>query len=74
MVGVEIEKGVKATMVAPDVATDHLSRAKTYFDLGEYEKEIEELNKVIQLDPGNAMAYFNRGWVYTNLGQYQRAI
>ena len=67
MVGVEIEKGVEATMAAPS-AVEHLNRAKTYFNLGEYEKGIEELNRVIQLDLNDALAYYNRGVGYGKLG------
>ena len=37
-------------------------------------KEIEELNKFIQLDPNDAMAYNNRGTVYDKLDEYRLAI
>ena len=37
-------------------------------------KEIEELNKFIQLDPNDAVAYYNRGNAYDELGEYQLAI
>jgi len=67
MVGVEIEKAVKATM-APSLAMEHYNRAETYFNLGEYEKGIEELNRVIQLDLNDALAYYNRGVGYGKLG------
>ena len=73
MVVVEIEKGVKATMVAPS-AVEHLNRAETYTDRDKYEKGIEELNKAIQLDPDYAKAYYDRGLAYISLSQNQRAI
>ena len=68
MVGVAIEKAVKATMAAPDIATDHLNRGQTYLELGEYEKAIQEYDKAIQLDPNYALAYHHRGNAYRELG------
>ena len=73
MVGVEIEKAVKATQAAPAVATDHLNWAKTYLNLGEYENAIQEFDKVIQLDPGNVLVYNDRGYAYGQLGQDAKA-
>jgi Tfp pilus assembly protein PilF len=63
-----IEAGIATTMVAPDVATDHLNRGQTYLELGEYEKAIQEYDKAIQLDPNYALAYHHRGNAYRELG------
>ena len=52
MVGVAIEKGAAATMAAAPVVTEHLNRATTYFDLGEYENAIRSLddsNRVLHI-------------------------
>ncbi len=68
MVGVRIEKGVRATQAAPDIATDHFDRGQTYLELGEYEKAIQEYDKAIQLDPNYALAYHHRGNAYRELG------
>jgi len=72
MVGVEIEKGVKATMAAPSLVEDHFDRGTTYFTLGEYENAIQEYDKVIQLDPNYAHAYLHRGYSYDELGSLSR--
>ena len=72
MVGVEIEKRVAATM-APFLDMEHKKRAETYMDLGEYENDIQEYDKVIQLDPNYALSYANRGVGYRNLGQTANA-
>ena len=68
MVGVAIEKGVRATQAAPDIATDHFDRGQTYLELGEYEKAIQEYDEAIQLDPDYAHAYNNCGNAYRELG------
>ena len=73
MVGVELENAVKATM-APPLAKEHFNRGFTYGKLGEYEKAIQEYDKVIQLNPAHTFAYFNRGHAYYSLGQHQRTI
>ena len=73
MVGLEIEKAVKATM-APSLAKEHFNRGFTYLELGESRKAIQEYDKAIQLDPNYAYAYNNRGFAYDELGEHQRAI
>ena len=40
MVGVAIEKGVKATM-APSIAKEHLNRGIAYYELGNYQLAIQ---------------------------------
>ena len=41
-------------------------------DLGEYENDIQEYDKVIQLDPNYAHAYLHRGYPYDELGSLSR--
>ena len=69
-VGVEIEKGVKATM-AHSLITEHFNQGVTYAKQGEYQLAIEDFDKIIQLDPHHAAVYNNRGIAYDKLGQYQ---
>ena len=64
MVGVAIEKGVRATIVA---SIDYKERGATYSKLGEYGKAIQDYAKAIQLDPNNALGYYNRGYAYFQL-------
>ena len=51
MVGVAIEKGVKATQAAPEIATEHLSRAKTYSDLRDWRKPHRRDRLLRRADP-----------------------
>ena len=64
MVGVAIEKGVRATIVA---SIDYMERGATYSKLGEYGKAIQDYDKAIQLDPNNALGYYNRRYAYFQL-------
>ena len=68
MVGVELEKGVKATMAAPSLDVGHYNRGVAYHELGEYQLAIQDFNKAIQLDPNYALAYHHRGNAYRELG------
>jgi tetratricopeptide (TPR) repeat protein len=73
IVGVEIEKAVKATM-APSLAKEHFRRGWDYGELGQYQRAIQDYDEAIRLDPTNAITYNIRGLAYGELGQYQRAI
>jgi len=64
MVGVAIEKVVRATIVA---SIDYMERGATYSKLGEYRKAIQDYDKAIQLDPNNALGYYNRRYAYFQL-------
>ena len=68
MVGVEIEKAVKATM-APSLAKEYYDRGRTYHNLEEYEKAIQEYDKAIQLYPNVASVYNDRGFAYLELDE-----
>ena len=77
MVGVEIEKAVKATM-APSLAKEHFNRGFTYVELGEYRKAIQEYDKVIQLDralpwPTTTVVMPTANWANTS-GPYRTGI
>ncbi len=43
----------------PDDEEAHLELASAYYDLGQVEKAIQELNEVLRLDPASASAYRN---------------
>lgn len=51
----------------------YLEISVTYFNRGEYEKAIIELDKVIKLSPGNWVAYSTKGWALYQLGDDQGA-
>ena len=72
MVGVEIEKGVKATM-AHSLITEHFNQGVTYANQGEYQLAIEDFDKAIQLAPAASHTYYGRGLAYHTLGQTAKA-
>ena len=49
-------------------------RGRVYFKKCEYDKAIEDYNKVIELIPIDAMAYNDRGKVYYENGNYEQAL
>ena len=42
----------------------YYNRGVAYGDLGQYQKEIDDYTRAIELDPQHANAYFNRGITY----------
>jgi tetratricopeptide (TPR) repeat protein len=52
----------------------YLARGIAYFDLGDYQRAIEDYDEAIRLDPQDAVAYYNRGNAYFLQDQHQRAI
>ncbi len=55
-------------------AEDYFDRGVASFDLGQYERAIQDFDEAIRLNPEFATAYYNRGLAYADLGQYERAI
>ena len=51
----------------------YVNRSAAYIYLKEYEKSIEDCNKVIKVDPKNKKAYFNRAISNTFLSRYDEA-
>ena len=63
-----VEAKVNATVEALSVS-GIFDEAQRFFDLGEYQKAIDNYNTVIRLDPQFAEAYYNRGVLYQIFGQ-----
>jgi len=53
----------------PGSAFVHAHRAIAYNEIKEYDRAINDLNKVIELNPNDAVAYNNRAWAYFKLGK-----
>ena len=47
----------------------YITRGGAYYDLGQYERAIQDYNEAIRLDPKDADAYYNRGIAYGKLGR-----
>jgi tetratricopeptide (TPR) repeat protein/uncharacterized membrane protein YeaQ/YmgE (transglycosylase-associated protein family) len=45
-----------------------------YFEMGQYQKAVENYNEAIHLEPDKDYIYRNRGLAYYNLGNYNQAI
>lgn len=58
----------------PQEAADYNLRGLAYYQHGEYQEAILDLNEAIRLDPQYAEAYNNRGAAYGDLGHHRRAI
>jgi tetratricopeptide (TPR) repeat protein len=63
-----------AIIVQPNYADAYNCRGTVYFDLGQYQRGIDDYNEAIRLNPNFGKAYFNRGRTYCILGQYKRGI
>ncbi|MCX8037234.1 MAG: tetratricopeptide repeat protein [Candidatus Sumerlaeia bacterium] len=62
------------TRKRPDSAGAYLSRAAAYENLGEWDLEIADCNKALELLPNYADVYLNRGNAYLGKGDPNRAI
>jgi len=58
----------------PNHAETYNKRGIAYYNLGRYQRTIEDNSEAIRLDPDFTVAYNNRGSAYAKLGQYQKAI
>jgi tetratricopeptide (TPR) repeat protein len=63
-----------AVKLKPDYVEAYNNRGLAYFNLGQYQRAIEDYNKALSLKPDFAKAYYNRGSAYRHLGKHQRAI
>ncbi len=54
--------------------TDYNNLGVAYYNRGQYEKAIEEFNKIILIDSNHVQAHFNLGLVYFQLGRFNDAV
>ena len=54
---------------ARSVRDDYINAARTANEKGQYQRAIEDLSKVIELDPKDALTYQYRGLAYAKLGK-----
>jgi tetratricopeptide (TPR) repeat protein len=60
--------------VDPENSQAYLMRPQMHYRIGDYDKAIADLSKVIiELDPGNAEAHLGRGLTYMELGESDKA-
>ncbi len=58
----------------PQNAFNYLNRGSAYGLQGEYERAIQDFDRVIELDPQNASVYIRRGLASNDLGEYELSI
>lgn len=63
----------RSISVIPNV-TAFNNRAQTEIKLQEWQKALNDVEKVLELDPGNLKAYQRRATIYKHLGKHQAAI
>ena len=69
-----IKLNTEAIALKPDWSWPYNNRGLDYYNLGQYERAIQDFDKAIQLNPNLAGAYNNRGIAYRHLGQNERAV
>ena len=66
----------RAIELNPKLFTAYWSRGSIYYELGEYQKSIDDFTKAIKIKPIKpkyAKIYFQRAYVYSFLGKYKNA-
>jgi tetratricopeptide (TPR) repeat protein len=58
----------------PDDFASHLNRARTYHQIGDASKAVEDYGAAIRLEPDDPEAYFNRGRIYLESRKFREAI
>jgi serine/threonine protein kinase/tetratricopeptide (TPR) repeat protein len=71
----------KADSILQQIVLKYPKDKRAHFELGrryvaykQYDKAIEEYNKVLNLDPNFALAYNNLGYIYAWMGDFTKAI
>jgi tetratricopeptide (TPR) repeat protein len=60
--------------VVNGLAVIYYNRGATLYDMGQYDRAIQDYDAAIKLNPNFGQAVFNRGNAYDEKGQYDRAI
>jgi tetratricopeptide (TPR) repeat protein len=68
------DKYAEAINLDGNRAAAFIGRSGAYYDLGLYEKGIEDANKAVNLEPNNPDAYSQRAYGYLSLKRYAEAI
>lgn len=70
-----IKKGdIKAIELEPNYFLAYNERGRTYSNLGQYERTIQDFDKAIELNPNESLVYNNRGLAYVRLKKYEQSI
>ena len=69
-----IDSAYLGTLERSDHIGCHFNRAKAYIARAEYDRSINSLNRILQIDPKHSEAYSLRGHVYTLKQNYDQSI
>jgi len=69
-----IDSAYLGTLERSDHVGCHFHRAKAYIARAEYDRSINSLNRILQIDPKHSEAYSLRGHVYTLKQNYDQSI
>jgi tetratricopeptide (TPR) repeat protein len=72
--GKAIEYLNNAIKLQQNNAETYNKRGIAYYELGQYQRTIEDNSEAIRLNPDYVVAYNNRGTAYAKLGHYQKTI
>ena len=56
------------------LAAIYFNRGVTWYEMGNYDRAIQDYNEATKLNPNFEQAFFNRGNAYSEKGQFERAI
>ena len=57
----------------PERASDYFSKGWAAYQLGQYERAIQDYDEAIRLNPQDADAYYNRGQLHRHIGNTKEA-
>jgi serine/threonine-protein kinase len=69
-----IAQGQRAAKLDPLDLSGRAVRAEYFLNARDYERAIEELQELVEIEPGYVWAYRLLGWIYDVLGEYEKAI
>jgi len=64
----------QGNLTGENLIVAHNDRGNAYGKRGNYEKALEDFNKVIELNPNDPDAWYNRGLTYKHLGKLDAAL
>ncbi len=69
-----VEAGFAQSQQVPQTAQEYTNRAVSFYDAGDYEKAMADLDRAALLDPSLAAIYLARGNVYAAMNQFPQAL
>ena len=71
---IKTQRAISTELKPDDMAMEHYKRGYTYWIKQEFDKAIDEFDRVIELKPNFGMAYFIQGQIYLKKEEFDKAI